>query len=187
MAARPSTYPLGVNRGGLTARNHNRVGQVEYRVVFDVTSAGYSGWSFPAVGLAFVAIGWAGLRGYIPGWGGKRQSRGHAVAFVFFCFAVLWTGVVSVVTYRNHAQLYAAQTSNRVGVVEGIATNVKTSRIFGHPNESFCVSGKCFAYSDNVITGGFNTTISHGGPMIEGLPVRVSYAGDLITKLEVPK
>jgi len=53
--------------------------------------------------------------------------------------------------------------------------------------ERFCVSGVCFAYSDFVITSGFNNTSSHGGPIREGLPVRVTYVGDMIVKLEVAR
>jgi hypothetical protein len=51
--------------------------------------------------------------------------------------------------------------------------------------ESFCVSGVCFRYSDYVVTAGFNQTSSHGGPIRDGLPVRVTYIGNTIVKLEV--
>ena len=51
--------------------------------------------------------------------------------------------------------------------------------------ERFCVSGTCFEYSDYVVTGGFNNTSSHGGPIRAGLPVRVSHVGDRIVKLEI--
>ncbi|WP_321797617.1 hypothetical protein [Burkholderia sp. BCC1988] len=55
----------------------------------------------------------------------------------------------------------------------------------GHAMERFCVGQVCFSYSDYVVTGGFNNTASHGGPIRAGLPVRVSYVDGLIVKLEV--
>jgi hypothetical protein len=51
--------------------------------------------------------------------------------------------------------------------------------------EKFCVNDHCFEYSDYVITGGFNNTRSHGGPIREGLPVRVTFIRNKIIKLEV--
>jgi hypothetical protein len=57
--------------------------------------------------------------------------------------------------------------------------------VTGHAMEHFCVSGACFSYSDYVVTAGFNRTSSRGGPIREGLPVRVTYLGNTILKLEV--
>jgi hypothetical protein len=42
-----------------------------------------------------------------------------------------------------------------------------------------------FCYSDYEVTAGFNNSASHGGPIREGLPVRVSYIGNTIVRLEV--
>lgn len=51
--------------------------------------------------------------------------------------------------------------------------------------ESFNVNGVKFEYSDYVITPGFNNAASKGGPIKEGLPVRISYIDGTILKLEV--
>jgi hypothetical protein len=54
---------------------------------------------------------------------------------------------------------------------------------------AFHSPGVYFAYSDYVVTPGFNNTSSHGGPMREGLYVRIHYTGSVtgvaIVKLEV--
>ncbi len=55
----------------------------------------------------------------------------------------------------------------------------------GHTKERFCVEDKCFTYSDFVPTIGFNNTSSHGGPIKAGMPVRVTFVGNTIIKLEV--
>jgi hypothetical protein len=41
------------------------------------------------------------------------------------------------------------------------------------------------SYSDYVVTAGFNNTASHGGPIRQDLPVRISYVGNSIVKLEI--
>ena len=51
--------------------------------------------------------------------------------------------------------------------------------------ESFAVGGHRFSYSDYVVTSGFHNTASHGGPIHDGLDVRVSYLGNLILRLEI--
>jgi len=57
----------------------------------------------------------------------------------------------------------------------------------GHAMESFTVSGVPFSYSDYIPKAGFNQTSSHGGPIHEGLPVRIWYVGNEIVKLEIKK
>jgi hypothetical protein len=57
----------------------------------------------------------------------------------------------------------------------------------GHGNESFSVRGVPFKYSDFVITGGFNNTASHGGPITRDAYVRICYdpSNNLILRLEI--
>jgi hypothetical protein len=49
------------------------------------------------------------------------------------------------------------------------------------------VHGVRFQYSDYVITAGFNNTSSHGGPIREGLPVRIWYLDGEILRLDIAK
>ena len=51
--------------------------------------------------------------------------------------------------------------------------------------EQFDIAGVSFSYSDYVITAGFNNSASHGGPIREGLPVRVCHRNGEILRLEV--
>ncbi len=55
----------------------------------------------------------------------------------------------------------------------------------GHDTERFDVNGINFSYSDYMVTGGFNVTSSHGGPVREGLAVRICYKDGEILRLEV--
>jgi hypothetical protein len=161
---------------------------MEYRTVFDVATAGYKNWDFPVSGLLFIAIG-AFLvknRKNLPSWQGKSPRASNIFAFFFLGFAVVWTLIAFVSTYGEYSSLCKSVGSN-AQVVEGIVTNFKPMPATGHAMEKFCVSDACFEYSDYVIVSGFNNTASHGGPVREGLPVRVTYIGNSILKLEVAK
>jgi hypothetical protein len=164
---------------------------MQYRVVFDITSAGYRSWSFPAFGLFFVTIGallvavvlW---RKSLPlsGWA-SRPRASKIFAFVFFGGALVWTSEAFFNTYHENLRLNNAIVNGTTKVAEGVVTDFKPMPVTGHAMERFCVSGACFEYSDYVVTSGFNNTSSHGGPIREGLPVRVTYVGGSILKLEV--
>jgi hypothetical protein len=164
---------------------------MHYRVVFDITSAGYQSWSFAAHGLILVAVGAALVavviwRKTLPfPWWSTRPTRSKIFAIFFFSFAVLWTVVAFISTYHEYSSLIAAKRDGRVQVAEGVVSNFKPMPVTGHAMERFCVSAACFQYSDYVVTSGFNHTSSHGGPIREGLPVRVTYFGNSILKLEV--
>jgi hypothetical protein len=162
---------------------------LDYQVVFDIADAGYKSWTFPAPGLILVAVG-AGLvmfRKRLPGWWGKHPRASSAFSFFFLGFAVLWTIISFVGTYTEYASLSSAAASGRTKVVEGTVTSFKPMPASGHAMERFCVKDACFEYSDYVITAGFNNTASHGGPIKEGLPVRVTYVDNTIVRLEVLK
>jgi hypothetical protein len=158
-----------------------------YVVVFDITNAGYKSLSFPAFGLIFVALGifLVLFRRRIPRWSERGTVARLIFPYGFLCFAIVWTLVTFVSTYWDYRAASSAGQDNSARVVEGVVTDFKPMPAAGHAMESFCVSGVCFDYSDYVVTAGFNQTSSHGGPIRDGLPVRVTYVGNTIVKLEV--
>jgi hypothetical protein len=162
---------------------------MEYRTVFDIATAGYKSWYFPTFGLIFVTAGaiLVANRKNLPSWWAKHPRASNVFAFYFFGFAVLWTLVSFFSTYSQYSSLSKARSASDLRVAEGVVTNFKPMPAIGHAMERFCVSRVCFEYSDYVIAGGFNNTTSHGGPIREGLQVRVSYVGNSIVKLEVAK
>ncbi len=164
---------------------------VHYRVVFDNATVGYTGWRFAAFGFIGVAVGailvsLVRRRGALPfGWWSTRPRASRLFASVFFGFALIWTILAFYSTYTQYAALRKAQANGTVEVVEGVVTHFTPMPVTGHGMERFCVQETCFAYADYVVTAGFNNTSSHGGPIREGLPVRVTYVGAAIIKLEV--
>ena len=61
--------------------------------------------------------------------------------------------------------------AGRFATIVGNVTDLRS----GFKSECFNVEQVQFCYSDFVQTGGFNQTLNHGGPIREGLPVRISF------------
>ncbi|KAG8150293.1 hypothetical protein [Burkholderia catarinensis] len=156
-----------------------------YRIVFDCANGGCANWTFPALGLCFVAIGvvFVWFRNDLPMQGPAFMRK--VFPFIWLGFAILWTTIAFGSTYGAAHRIRNAIASGEVRVVEGDVTAFEPMPYGGHAMERFCVRQVCFSYSDYVITGGFNNTASHGGPIRSGLPVKVSYVDGLIVKLEV--
>lgn len=88
-------------------------------------------------------------------------------AFVYQMFPVFFR------TTLNHLDRVK---NKNYEVVEGSVENFTPMPYGGHAKESFYVNGAYFEYSDYEITGGFNNTASHGGPIKgNGQKVRISY------------
>jgi len=154
-----------------------------YRTVFDVEQSGYRHWGFAASGLIFVAVGFAmpalfrlGIVGKPAAWMQKWLPR------VFVVGATLWTVAVFAATFVDYRRAVDALHNAKAKVVEGRVdhySQVPTK------SESFDVNGVKFWYSDNVIIAGFNHTAFHGGPIRQGLPVKIWYSRGQILRLQI--
>jgi hypothetical protein len=159
-----------------------------YYTVFDVTQAGFKSWEFSAFGLIFIVVGVAmptlikkGIFRTQRPWMEKWFPR------FFLGFAILWTLGSFITTFAEYRSAIGVMRSNRAEVVEGAVTQFKPMPYSGHVNESFVVNGVKFEYSDYGITAGFNNTTSHGGPIREGLPVKIWHLHGEILRLDVKK
>jgi hypothetical protein len=155
--------------------------QDEYRVVFDFADKGFQWW-FPALGLIFVLIGsvifWLGRRNRWP------LSR-RVFGYVFTGFSCFWTLTAFAFTFSEFLKLQSAYNHRTFAVAEGVVTDFVPMPYEGHKDECFTVNEQRFCYSDYGVSSGFSNSASHGGPIREGLPVRVSYVGNTILRLEV--
>jgi hypothetical protein len=153
----------------------------QYRVVFDASRKAFQWW-FPALGLIFVCIGgvmiWWGRRNQ---WSLWRMSNGYFMAG----FACLWSALTLGMLLPEYLSLQSGVRQGQFSVVEGAVTDFRPMPHEGHKSECFSVREQTFCYSDYEVTAGFNNSTSHGGPIREGLPVRVSYIGGTIVRLEV--
>src|SRR5205823_10453449 len=85
----------------------------------------------------------------------------------------------------DHFSWRAALRAGRVSIIEG---RVESFRPLASPRdrlESFSVGSKTFKYSKYEMTTSFKKTAIDGGPIRDGLLVRVSYLDRHILQLEV--
>ena len=153
----------------------------QYNVVFDFTRSG-SEWWFPAAGSVFFLIGgfliWLGR-------GNRGPLNRSFVGYTFVGFACLWSVLALSKMIPDYQRARSAYLSGNYSVVQGLVTDFQPMPYQGHGEECFTVESETFCYSDYEVTLGFNNTASHGGPIREGLPVRVSFIGNTILRLEV--
>ena len=154
---------------------------MHYQLAFDIAKSGYEGWSSTVFGFLGVVIG-----AFLVRYRRKLKFRGASVfAYTYLVFSVLWTITVSIGTAHDYSTLRDALSQGRAQLVEGRVEEFKPMPFNGHAKEHFSVCGVPFSYSDYEITGAFNRTSSHGGPIRAGRWVRIAYVGDRIARLEV--
>ena len=158
---------------------------MDYTIVFEITDEGFKSWSFSAFGLIFVFVGFILVRYHdkIPFQGPKEFRK--PFSWFFFIFALLWTSTSFLSTWHDYSSGRKALESGKIELTEGVVYDFVPMPYEGHASESFKVNGKKFSYSDYRITAGFNNTSSHGGPIREGLEVKIWHIGNKILKLGI--
>jgi hypothetical protein len=161
---------------------------MHYVTVFDAASDPLRHWWFPALGLSFALVGAAMI--FIPRFQRFRGVGGRGIAglgALLLLSSILWTSLASLGMISVNRTAQREVKSGVCTVVEGAVTDFHPMPEGGHPPENFRVNGVRFEYSDFMITGGFNNTASHGGPIRGGLPVRICYRDGEILRLEIAR
>jgi hypothetical protein len=150
-------------------------------VVYDVARDGYSGWVGIRCGLAFM-FGAAALcvaRRYL------RPASLKFIPCLFVPLSVCWIVLWALLTLPGYLSLKSALQLGQCAIIEGVVTDFQPMPSTGHGRESFTVSGVRFSYSDFVVTPGFHHTNYRGGPVRDGLHVRIHYRGQDIARFEI--
>lgn len=170
-----------------------------YELVYDAATAGYQAWMFPAIGLVLTAFGAAlvfapeFMNRLLPD-GAQGTARG-CFGWFFFLFALTWTIAATWFTISHFLDLRDASIRRDCREITGVVSHYVPQRgrsdgVRARP-ESFKVNGVRFEFQDNVFTGGFNRTAANGGPISDGVGVRICYvprrawASNIIVRLEV--
>ncbi|MBC3905938.1 hypothetical protein [Undibacterium umbellatum] len=162
-------------------------------VVFDITQAGYKSYTFPAFGLIFVAIGavilffhFINKRKTPPGSKTKLSGKRPWFFYFYFGFSCIWTITSFHSTYSDYKDLRTAYEHGQCKLAEGRVENFKIApKEKRKSDESFDVGDAHFYYANHNVSAGFNTSSIVGGPMKEGLYVRIHHCGNDIARLEI--
>ena len=152
----------------------------DHQTVFTVLQKSPPWWLSAVVPTAVLAFTVLAIVAFV-----KYKTRRVAVviAYVAMLFLVMTLSPAGV------SDMYARARDTYVkgdySIAEGTVANFHPMPYSGHQNETFAVNGVEFSYSDYVVVPCFNNTASHGGPIREGLRVRIAYSGDCILKLEI--
>jgi hypothetical protein len=170
---------------------------MKFQTYYDVLSTSEYLWFLPTLGLA-IGVTLVVLGSYKK-FTSLRVSENKMrwwVKGIFLCllFLLATSGLQLFKSIQSQKQSKHWLSKGAFEVVEGPVTHFRragyskdnASRTF-HPYESFKVKGIPFEYADlEVSKGGFHKTTLRGGPIREGLMVRITYHGNIILKLEIP-
>ena len=113
------------------------------------------------------------------------------LAWSWAVFFLYLTATLLSMYLRDAGVVKEAIARGAVIEVEGKVNGFIPAPYEGHQDESFVVNGIPFSYSEYVNRGGFHRTAAHGGPIREGLEVRIhyfpEYANNRILRLEVKR
>ena len=166
---------------------------MDYDLVFDAANSSYTIWDSIHEGILFIIFGIAlnvssTLQSmFIRGFSEKVSKR---VAKFVLGFAIIFT-LMSFTSYTDSNRAKSASLNNCCKTVEGPVENYQLYD--AAESEKFEVEGVSFNYSDFSRTGGFDTTATKGGPISEGLNVRICYISptskrsNIIVRLELKK
>jgi hypothetical protein len=160
----------------------------DYQIVFQPHLI----WRATALAL-FLAVG-AGYVAYLDHVNGEETRSWFAR--VVAVLAALWALGSGFRVSSEYFTFRRALASGATGLVEGTVDDFHPMPVGGHGAESFTVQGVRFSYAVSEVTGAFNTSWSHGGPIRPGRRVRIHYlqghegyllSENLILELEVAK
>jgi hypothetical protein len=155
----------------------------QYKTVFDILEHGSFGWLFPVIALmefALVVLAFTLIyKGRIP------DFKSWRTLYFFMAFVLIFGLFASYTSSLRYTRFKTILMSNEASFVEGDITNFRPSPYFSKQPESFTVQNVTFSYHDNIETEGFNNRTSQGGPIHNGIHVRIWYLGNVILKLQI--
>ncbi len=115
-----------------------------------------------------------------------RSPRTRVVLCALYLIADLtWMGVCVWKTTVEYKEVTTAIDNGTIKTSEGRVSDFVPLFQMGSAWETFCIPDACFHYSDLVPTAGYHEAVRHGGQLHNGAYVRVTYAGNIIARLEL--
>lgn len=134
----------------------------------------------PTLLIGAIVLIIAAIAGYKAGAFVHRRLIGAVLSYLIivavgavFAIEVSWT------------RLKNALREGRCEVIEGVVTHFVPMPPEGHAPERFMVGGQLFTYSSYGISPGFSWIRANGGPIENGVYIRIHHLGNDIARLEV--
>lgn len=158
-------------------------GRVETKVIFDATTQAFPWEPIWVATGAFVFGGVLLLLKKLK-W---RHAWSTGAGVLFMVMAVLWMVIAVAQWQMAHRDHVNALASGRYQVVQGTVEDFRPMPKDGSAEESFTISGQTFSYSDYDKLDPstcFHQTASGGGPVHEGMRLRIKYVDKCILQIE---
>jgi hypothetical protein len=143
---------------------------------------------FVSIALFFVLLGVLDLLSHRryparvrDGW----VSKSPLSACAWTALSALLLIAITVGFAHGYWKLSSRLNNGNYEVVEGVVTQFVPMSCDGKGNEAFVVSGHSFKYSDFEPSAGFYRSKCFGGPIREGLCVRIADVDGVIARLEI--
>ncbi|MGE3301500.1 MAG: hypothetical protein AB7M12_00115 [Hyphomonadaceae bacterium] len=146
-----------------------------FRLLYDIEKERWKNLWFVFASAPFLLIG------LLAGLFGEREPGALSPWWTFAivaAFALLWSGVGWWAISGEYARLLRAWRAGQAQQVEGAIEDFESGRSGKGTEEKFQVGGIRFRYRSNVLTAAFNKVATRGGPMREGLRVRIWYVAE---------
>jgi hypothetical protein len=154
---------------------------MSYVTIFQITQKAYPWWD-PASPLIVVLVGlifvWIGRK-----W--PSQEGMHVAGYLMIVFPLMIAVFGFGSTLPEYRKCVKAYRAGAYSVVDGQVENFQPVRYLGPQKECFTVRDKRFCYSNGDIQPGFNQFAIRGGPIREGMPVRIAFYDGQILRLQV--
>jgi hypothetical protein len=159
-----------------------------YKVVFDVANVSFAPWraAWPFALAIILALGVLSIIRLVFSPRERASLRAYRLFLSWLAaLAVLASAATIAIKRRQYTQMLKWEAEHQYRVVEGIVTNFVPEGPGGHPVESFSVNGISFFYSTAFDTPAFHWSARAGGPVRDGLQVRIAEHQGAILRLEI--
>ena len=157
-----------------------------WSVIFDVHDNPWKFLFFPFFGLIVLFGAVANVKKEVPkGDPGAPKFGTKLINWYIVGFAVLWTSIATLFAWNETFGVIRALDLGAYQRVEGPLTHFYQTAWKGHASELFSVGSIRFHHFDYDARSTFSNKIIDPGCLREGIPVRISYRGDQVLKLEI--
>jgi len=148
---------------------------MDFYVVYDISQAVFSEWMFDVTSAILIIIIVFAVFLFLKKFYNNLVLEYLRFLIIPFIILIVLGIIWNIFTYKTYLNVKNKYKNNdSIKIVEGYVANVHLQ--YGRMNKQFFQVGKeSFEISENIYTGGFDKTVQKGGPIKEGLYVRINY------------